>query len=133
MTDTANEALKPIIKFLQHYFPFNQMLPAHQEYLAMSVEQEFYAEHDKIVLPENGIAETLFIIKNGSIKAETKTASKQLKTGQCFPISALLNKRATHFQYQAQSSTICYHLGQSHFEYLMQQSNIFHDFILKQS
>ncbi len=143
MTDTSN-ALKPVLTFLQQYAPFCQMLPAHQEYLAMHLEQVFYAENDNIVLPQDGVSDSLYIIKNGCVSGEfeqeTVTAKPQkvaqpvekIEPGHCFPIDALVNKRAVNFQHRAIKSTICYRLTQSHFEYLMQQSIIFHDFILKQ-
>ena len=144
MTDTSR-ALKPVLTFLQQYEPFSQMLAAHQEYLAMYLEQVFYAENNDIVLPQDGVADCLYIIKNGCVSGETEhrirsqemisseeNRKEQLQPGHCFPISALVNKRAVNFQHRAIKSTICYRLSQSHFEYLMQQSIIFHDFILKQ-
>ena len=131
MTDTS-AALKPVLTFLQQYLPFSQMLPAHQEYLAMHLEQVFYSGHDDIVLPQDGMVDSLYIIKNGTVSTKVDNSINTLTAGNCFPISALLNKRAVNFQYQAIKSTICYRLTQSHFEYLMQQSIIFHDFILKQ-
>ncbi|MCK5649519.1 MAG: cyclic nucleotide-binding domain-containing protein [Gammaproteobacteria bacterium] len=130
MTDTSR-ALKPVLTFLQQYEPFSQMLAAHQEYLAMYLEQVFYAENNDIVLPQDGVADCLYIIKNGCVSGEEDLREK-LQPGHCFPISALLNKRAVNFQHRAIKSTICYRLTRSHFEYLMQQSIIFHDFILKQ-
>jgi CBS domain-containing protein len=78
------------------------------------------------------MVESLYIIKNGTVGTKVGNSVRNFSAGNCFPISALLNKRAVNFQYQAMKSTICYRLTQSHFEYLMQQSIIFHDFILKQ-
>ena len=131
MTDTS-AALKPVLTFLQQYAPFKQMSPAHQEYLAMHLEQVFYAENDDIVLPQDGVTESLYIIKNGCVGVEIDGSEKSLKSGHCFPISAMLNKRAVNFKHQAIKSTMCYRLTRTHFEYLMQQSIIFHDFILNQ-
>ena len=131
MTDTS-KALKPVLTFLQQYEPFNQMSPAHQEYLAMHVEQVFYAENNGIISPQDGVVDSLYIIKSGCVISETSDATEKIESGHCFPINALLNKRAVNFQHQAIKSTICYRLPQSHFEHLMQQSIIFHDFILNQ-
>lgn len=130
MTDTSR-ALKPVLTFLHQHEPFSQMLPAHQEYLAMHLEQVFYAENDNIILPQDGVADSLYIIKNGCVSGEIASAVEKLKPGYCFPISALVNKRAVNSQHRAIKSTICYRLTQSHFGYLMQQSIIFHAFILK--
>lgn len=130
MTDTS-KALRPVLTFLQRYAPFRQMLPAHQEYLAMHLEQVFYAENDDILLPSNGVTDSLYIIKNGFVHGDANDSEEKMGSGKCFPVSALINQRAVNFEYQAIKSTICYRLTQSHFEYLMQQSVIFHDFILK--
>lgn len=140
MTDTST-VLKPAISFLHHYKPFSQMSSAHQEYLAMHLEQVFFAESDTILSSQDGVVDYFYIIKSGLVSAEnemnTETAGTQevlepvtiLKPGECFPITALLNKRAVFFQHRAIKSTICYKLKYSHFEYLMQQSAVFHDFI----
>ena len=132
MADTSR-VLKPFLSFLQKYAPFNNMLPAHQEYLAMHLEQVFYAENDEILAPHVGVANSLYIIKSGCVISENSDAIRKFEPGHCFPINALFNKTAVNFQYHAIKSTICYQLTQSHFEYLMQQSNIFHDFISNQT
>ncbi|MCU7939360.1 MAG: cyclic nucleotide-binding domain-containing protein [gamma proteobacterium symbiont of Bathyaustriella thionipta] len=142
MTDTST-ALKPIIDFLHHYEPFSRMSSAHQEYLAMHLEQVFFAESDTILSSQQGMVDCFYIIKNGLVSAEgemnTDSASPEeasnpimiLKSGECFPVMALKDKRAVFFQHRAIKSTICYKLNYRHFEYLMQQSNIFHRFISK--
>ena len=142
MTDTS-AVLKPAINFLHHYEPFSRMLSAHQEYLAMHLEQVFFAESDTILSSQQGVADCFYIIKSGLVSAENEMDTESvtsrealkpmvvLKPGECFPIMALINKRAVFFQHRAIKSTICYKLKHSHFEYLMQQSNIFHDFISK--
>ncbi len=134
MTDNTR-ALKPALTFLQQHVPFCQMLPAHQEYLAMHLEQLFYAENNNIILPEDGVVGALYIVKSGSVSGEMDDASRErklLKPGHCFPIDALVNKRAVNIHYQAIKTTICYRLTQLNFEYLMQQSHIFHDYISQQ-
>jgi CBS domain-containing protein len=121
MTDTT-KALKPVLTFLQRHPPFKQMSATHQEYLAMHLEQVFFAEKESIIQPIDGVVECLYIVKNGCV-------SRKLKAGSCFPVAALLDKRAVNKPYQAIKSTICYQLTQPHFEYLMQQSQVFHEFI----
>ena len=76
MTNTS-KALKPILKFLQQYAPFSQMLPAHQEYLAMHLEQVFYAEKDEIISPQDGVVENLYIVKNGAVSKKTGRPLKE--------------------------------------------------------
>lgn len=127
MTDTSN-ALEPVLNFLRQYVPFSQMLPVHQEYLAMHLEQVFYAESDTILKPQDGVINSFYIIKHGCVNSDIDRSVKLSGPGDCFPVSDLLLHQAVNFQYQAIKSTICYKLKHSHFKYLMQQSHIFHDF-----
>jgi CBS domain-containing protein len=137
MIDTSR-VLKPVLSFLYHYKPFSQMSLTHQEYLAMHLEQVFFAEGDSILSSREGRVETFYIIKSGLVCAENKMAINAQETlqpviilepGDCFPLTALINKRAVNFQHRALKSTICYKLKHYHFEYLMQQSTTFHNFI----
>ena len=130
MTDTFN-ALEPILSFLHRYVPYTQMRPVHQEYLAMYLEQVFYAENDIILKSEDGLVDRFYIIKQGSVSVEKeplRIAETILGPGDCFPITGLLQNSAVNFQHRAIKSTICYKLKQSHFEYLMQQSDVFRHF-----
>ncbi len=144
MTETST-VLKPAINFLHHYEPFSQMSAAHQEYLAMHLEQLFFAQGDVILSSQQGIVNYFYIIKSGLISVENEMNTESvnarqafkpvisLAPGECFPIMALIDKRAVFFQHRAIKSTICYKLKYSHFEYLMQQSSIFHDFVSKKA
>lgn len=129
MTDKSS-ALEPILSFLHQYIPFSQMLPVHQEYLAMCLEQVFYAENDIILNSQDGAFNSFYIIKQGCVSGRMNAGEpvKLSGPGYCFPVSSLLQKHRFFFQYRAVKSTICYKLKQSHFEYLMQQSDVFHDF-----
>ena len=126
MSQTSNNILKPAINFLQHYAPFNQMSMAHQEYLAMHLEQIFFSEGDIILSSAQGVSEYFYIIKNGQVNTQQNT----FKQGECFPITEFIDKNPITFTYYAQKSTICYQLKYSHFEYLMQQCPIFHHFFI---
>lgn len=95
----------------------------------MHLEQVFYAGNEPIIVPQDGTAEFFYIIKSGSVSGESVHNTKNLTRGDCFPVAALLNKTAVDTPYQAIKSTICYRLTQPNFEYLMQQSVIFHDAI----
>ncbi len=140
MTDTS-QVLRPVLSFLHHHKPFSQMSLTHQEYLAMHLEQVFFAEGDSILSSREGRVETFYIIKSGLVCAENNMDKLSinvqealqpviiLEPGDCFPLTALINKRAVNFQHRALKSTICYKLKHYHFEYLMQQSTTFHHFI----
>jgi len=139
------KALKPIIQFLQHYLPYKQMSSAHLEYLAMHLEQVFFAENETIISAHEGVVDNFYIIKTGQVSAEkiiteqsqsamsAATSMEILNPGQCFPISALVQKRAVYFKHLATKNSICYTLKQHDFEYLMQQSDFFNHFISSNS
>ncbi|MDX2506395.1 MAG: DUF294 nucleotidyltransferase-like domain-containing protein [Gammaproteobacteria bacterium] len=134
MSETS-QALAPVLTFLQQHAPFSQMSSIHLEYLAMHLHLVFYAENEAIIGPQDGPAQNFYIIKQGLVRGETLSKSGQpadsiweLEQGECFPIGALLTKRAVYLQQRASESTICYELKQEHFEYLLQQSHVFQDF-----
>lgn len=129
MTDTPN-ALEPVLKFLYQYDPFRLMLPVHQEYLGMHLEQVFFAENEIILGPEDDEQNCLFIIKNGLVSDEQNHPENQLTTGDCFPVNALSHNNSISVPLMAQKSTICYRLKQPHFDYLMQQSTVFKDYCI---
>ena len=122
--------LKPVLNFLSQHEPFMGMLPAHQEYLAMHLEQVFYARGEDVIVPEDGVVNSLYIVKHGCIieQAADRTGSCRYSKGDCFPVYWLMHKQAIPFALSAQKTTICFRLREADFEYLMQQSPIFHVF-----
>lgn len=131
------QALAPVLVFLQQHSPFNQMSSHHLEYLALHLHQVFYAENEVIINHDDGPAANFYIIKQGRVRGEIVVGSGshrqndnlwELVQGECFPIGALLSRRAVSLQQRASESTICYELKRFHFEYLIQQSTVFNDF-----
>ncbi len=98
----------------------------------MHLEQVFYAGNENIIVPQDGTAECFYIIKSGSVSTESLHETKNLSPGDYFPVAALLDKSAVDTPFQAVKSTICYRLTQPNFEYLMQQSIIFHDTVSRE-
>ena len=129
MMDMPNE-LEPVLKFLGQYEPYRSMLPTHQEYLAMHLEQLFFAESEIITGPEDDELNGLYIIKSGRVSDNSGPGRTPLAAGDCFPVNALVEHRAVAIQLKAINSTICYQLKQPHFDYLMQQSSVFREYCL---
>ncbi|MCU7801270.1 MAG: hypothetical protein KZQ70_14340 [gamma proteobacterium symbiont of Lucinoma myriamae] len=77
MIETST-VLKPAINFLHHYKPYKQMSLAHQEYLAMHLEQVFFAESDTILSSQYGVADYLYIIKSGVVSAENEMDTESM-------------------------------------------------------
>ncbi len=129
MTETSTP-LKPVLNFLYQHEPFMRMLPAHQEYLAMHLEQVFYARGEAVMVPEEGVVNSLYIVKHGCIieQVADQASSQSYMKGDCFPVCCLMQKQAVPFTLSAQKTTICFRLREADFEYLMQQSSAFHVF-----
>ena len=131
MTDTPN-ALEPVLKFLLQYEPYRSMLPTHQEYLALYLEQVFFAENDVILAPEDDDEpNSLYIIKSGHVCGANCKPEISLGPGDCFPVIALVENHVVSAKLIAQKSTICYRLKQPHFDYLVKQSHVFHNYCIE--
>jgi len=127
-----NQALTPIVDFLRQHAPFDQMTAAHLEYLAMRLRLVFYAKGTVITSPQDGQANTFYIIKQGLIRGETEEGERkegwELIAGECFPIGALLARRPVSTLSRAAEDTFCFELDRDDFNMLLQKSPVFHDF-----
>ncbi len=122
-----------VIDFLRQHAPFDQMAPAHLEFLAKRFRVVFYARGEVILSPKDGASETFYTIKQGCIRGETEDSAEdesawELLSGECFPIGALLSRRPVRMTYRAAEDTFCYELDRADFEKLIGQSPVFHDF-----
>ncbi len=125
--------LTPVINFLKRHAPFDQMTSAHLEYMAKRLKLVFYRRGETILRPEDGPASRFFVIKQGRVRGEvegdeTHEGAWELVSGECFPIGALLSRRATHVTTTAIEDTFCYELTRDEFDRLLVKSPIFQDF-----
>lgn len=129
-----NQPLTPILEFLRRHAPFDQMTPAHLEYLAKRLKLGFYARGEAVTRPEDGPASRFFIIKQGRIRGELgkdepdDEGAWELVTGESFPIGALLSRRPVRTINRAVEDTFCFELEREDFDKLFNQSPVFHDF-----
>ncbi|GAB4296948.1 MAG: DUF294 nucleotidyltransferase-like domain-containing protein [Thiohalomonadaceae bacterium] len=129
-----NQPLTPILEFLRRHAPFDQMAPAHLDYLAKRLKLGFYARGEAVTRPEDGPASRFFIIKQGRIRGELgkdepdSEGAWELVTGESFPIGALLSRRPVRTINRAVEDTFCFELEREDFDKLFQQSPVFHDF-----
>lgn len=127
-------SLTPVIEFLRRHEPFEQMAPAHLEYLAKRLKLGFYARNEVIVGPDDGPASRFFVIKQGRVRGESgqtapdEESAWELVAGECFPIGALLGRRPARLTQRAVEDTFCFELDREDFDYLLQKSVVFHDF-----
>lgn len=122
------------IEFLQRHAPFNQMRSEHQTFLAQRLTESFFPRDSIVTGPEHGVADKLYIIKQGRIRGETRLNASndesvwELVEGETFPVGALLSHRPVHTWHRAMEDTQCYELNRDDFETLLVKSSIFHDF-----
>ncbi len=114
--------------FLNRYKPYKSMLPAHQEYLAMHLEQVFYARGETILQASDGTVDCLYIIKYGLVQIERTDIC--YTTGDSFPLHWLIKGLKIPTSVTARKTTICFCLQRQDFEYLMQQSPVFYSFCM---
>ena len=73
----TENALAPVTDFLRSHAPFDQMAPAHLEYMAKRLKLGFYARGEVICAPKDGPAKRFFIIKQGRVRGESAQASAE--------------------------------------------------------
>jgi CBS domain-containing protein len=133
--ETERTILIPTIESLRRHAPFDRMAPAHLEFLAKHLRLAFYPKGEVLIDPERGPASTLFIIKQGSVRGELNDRRRtggnevwELEPGECFPIGAMLARRAVVMTHRAVEDTFCYELDRDDFERLLSLSPVFQEF-----
>lgn len=110
------------------------MQPKHQAFLAERLTESFFARGSIVTGPEHGVADKLYIIKQGRIRGETQADASnddsvwELVEGESFPVGALLSERPVQTWHRAIEDTHCYELSRADFETLLNESHVFHDF-----
>ena len=110
------------------------MQPEHQAFLAERLTESFFARNSIVTGPEHGVADTLYIIKQGKIRGDTQAEASnddsvwELVEGESFPVGALLSQRPVQTWHRAIEDTHCYELSRTDFETLLNKSHVFHDF-----
>ena len=131
----GNSLIAATVEHLRRYAPFNQMEPAHVHSLAARLQLGYYPKGEILLSPDQGAALKLLIIKQGVVQGEQDVARAQddaawleLHEGECFPLGALLARRAVTGTYRAKTDTFCYELDARDFFELTHLSLAFHDF-----
>lgn len=124
-----------VIEHLQHHAPFDRMERTHLEFLVERLTVGYYGKGEIVLSPEQGITTRFYIIKQGVVQGEQSIADAsevhawlELHEGECFPLGALLSKRAVTSVYRAREDTFCYELAADDFHELIRISPAFQDF-----
>ncbi len=128
---TAPSALiAATVEHLGHYAPFDRMAREHLAWMAERLRLGYYAKGEAVLAPGHGEAQTFYVIKQGVIQGEREgeEAWLELHEGECFPIGALLSRRAAISTFRAQTDVFCYEMDAADFHALLRLSQPFHDF-----
>lgn len=127
-TDTALVAAT--VDLLSRHAPFDRMQAEHLSWLAERLNLAYYAKGEAVLAPEQGEARTFYVIKQGIVRGEREgeAAWLELHEGECFPIGALLSRRAAISYFRAETDVFCYELPAADFHGLLELSPPFHAF-----
>ena len=130
-----NSLILATVDHLRRFAPFDRMEREHLAWLAQRLSLGYYAKGEVIVSPEQGVVSHFLIIKQGVVQGEQDVVRAQedaawleLHEGECFPLGALLSKRAVTSTYRAKQDVFCYALAADDFHELIRLSPPFQDF-----
>ncbi len=123
-----------LIASLREHAPFDEMGPGSMQFLAERLRLAYYARGTQVVGPESGIVDTFYIVKQGSVRGTPAAGGGRaaadivLGAGECFPIGALIGRRATAYTYRTEADTFCWELAAADFHQMLGRSRRFHAF-----
>lgn len=131
--------INAVIEILAKHAPFDRMDRASLEFLAKRANVGYYAKGEIVTSPDRGTADRFYIVKQGAVETEFSKAHggeeddafRELLEGDCFPLSALLARRAVAGSYTAVEDTFLYELTAEDFFELLRLSPRFHDFCIR--
>ncbi len=112
-----------LIAALREHAPFDEMEGTALEFLERKLALAYYPRGAVITEPERGVANRLYIVKQGRVHADAVFGP-----GECFPVGALIGRRATTNRYRAEADTFCWELALQDFHALMDKSARFRAF-----
>ncbi len=122
-------------RFLGLYPPFAQMEAAALQFLAANLDLGYYPKGTVILDPAQAEPQTFYIIQRGTVEVvpfnvtqSGENHAHSLGAGECFSVSALLEKRPVVAPYTAAADTFCYELPADKFPELLNRSPVFRDF-----
>ena len=126
----ANSLHRATLDTLRRQAPFSAMAEDAVLWLVQHVSVAYFARDAVLLEPAATPADTLFIIKQGTVTGATVAGQTvlQLAAGEMFPLGALLAGRGAANRYAAASDTFCYTLPAADFHTLRARSAVFDDF-----
>ena len=133
MPSAADALAGRTIAALRGHAPFDRMDADSLRYLADRVTLAYYARSTLIRGADDAPVDRLYILKQGQVRGRgtqsgEPTADLVLGAGECFPVGALIGRRATVYEYRAESDVFCWELPAADFHALVECSQAFHAF-----
>jgi CBS domain-containing protein len=96
-------------------------------FLAARLQLAYYPKGAVILAPEGGEVRSLHILKQGRVRGSAAgalrgTGDVVMGAGECFPLGALVSRRAVVYAYTAEEDCFCWELPTADFEKLMGRS-----------
>ena len=113
---------------LRAHAPFDEMEAAAFEFLSRHLSVAYYPRGQVLLGPESGVVERLYIVKEGAVRGSGGAADLLLGPGECFPLGALVGRRATAYTYRAERDSFCWELAGERFRELLERSARFRAF-----
>src|SRR5690554_1601278 len=134
----VQQNIQGTLEFLKQYPPFDSMDEGELGYLVENCTLRFYSKGDTVISPDDGPVEHLYIVKQGRIFGDRSKGQNdadettfELATGECFPMGALLNERATRTVHIAEEDSFLFLLAKEAFVKLVSRSSSFRDFCVR--
>lgn len=118
---------------LKAHPPFDQMGSKSLGFLASRLQLAYYPRGAVLVAPESGVVQRLHILKQGRVRGGASagtpgTVDVVMGPGECFPLGAMVGKRATVYTYRADEDSFCWELAAADFDKVMARSARFRAF-----
>ena len=131
---TAADALaERTLAALRGHAPFDRMDADSLRFLADRVTLAYYARSTLVRGPDGVPVDRLYILKQGQVRGQGSPSGEPaadivLGAGECFPVGALIGRRATVYEYRAESDVFCWELPAGDFHALVERSRAFRAF-----
>ncbi len=118
---------------LQQWPPFMDMPAADVDWLLTRAEQRYLEPGEVLLSPERGPVETLFLIRQGTVRSEQGPLSQArvfaYEAGEMLPVAAALARRSVMSTYAAADDVFVLAIPAADVEALARRSPVFSDFL----
>lgn len=134
----VQQNIQGTLDFLKQFPPFDSMDEGELGYLVENCILKFYSKGDVVIGPDDGPVDALYIVKQGRIFGDRSSGTNdadettfELSVGECFPMGALLNERATRTVHVAEEDSFVFLFDKEAFVKLVSRSSQFRDFCVR--